>query len=419
MRSAVDRSKPRRDLHTDTAIVGAGPYGLSIAAHLAHYGVPSRAFGRPMDTWRNHMPVGMLLKSDGFASSLSAPVADWTLGQYCTRAGVVYGDREPRVALDRFTEYGLAFQKHFVPELEEQQVVELSTAPSGFSLVLDDGTEVSASRVVAAVGITHFAFVPPELRALDRRITHSSEHRDFTKFAGRRVAVMGSGSSAVEVAASLLDVGAEVHLLARSEEVRFWSEPPPEGSKLTWLEGTKNPSTGLGPGWRNKFCQDLPDVFRLLPSDFRLKVVRHHLGPVSGWWLRDKVLGMADVRAQTRIDNSMIDSDEVVLTLLDAQDRASQLAVDHVVAATGYLPDIDQLRFLDSNIRQALQRIATMPALSHNFESSVPGLYFVGNAAMGSFGPLMRFMVGAEFAAPRVAKHICRRARSTFSTRSR
>src|SRR6516165_1462268 len=55
----------------DVAIVGAGPYGLSLAAHLQALGVEYRVFGRPMDTWRHHMPEGMLLKSDGFASSLS------------------------------------------------------------------------------------------------------------------------------------------------------------------------------------------------------------------------------------------------------------------------------------------------------------------------------------------------------------
>lgn len=58
---------------TRVAIIGAGPYGLSIAAHLRAYGIPFRIFGAPLDSWRRHMPVGMMLKSDGFASSLSAP----------------------------------------------------------------------------------------------------------------------------------------------------------------------------------------------------------------------------------------------------------------------------------------------------------------------------------------------------------
>ena len=55
----------------EVAIVGAGPYGLSLAAHLNGAGIQTRVLGRPMDSWRSHMPQGMLLKSDPFASNLS------------------------------------------------------------------------------------------------------------------------------------------------------------------------------------------------------------------------------------------------------------------------------------------------------------------------------------------------------------
>ena len=57
----------------ETAIVGAGPYGLSIAAHFRSRGIPFRIFGRPMDSWLAHMPKGMMLKSDGFASNIYDP----------------------------------------------------------------------------------------------------------------------------------------------------------------------------------------------------------------------------------------------------------------------------------------------------------------------------------------------------------
>jgi cation diffusion facilitator CzcD-associated flavoprotein CzcO len=61
------------------AIIGAGPYGLSIAAHLNACGVRPQVFGRPMSGWRDGMPRGMRLKSDGFASSLSNPSGEFTL----------------------------------------------------------------------------------------------------------------------------------------------------------------------------------------------------------------------------------------------------------------------------------------------------------------------------------------------------
>jgi FAD-dependent urate hydroxylase len=54
----------------EVVIVGAGPYGLSIAAHLRALGIGFRIFGDPMHTWREQMPEGMMLKSEGFASNI-------------------------------------------------------------------------------------------------------------------------------------------------------------------------------------------------------------------------------------------------------------------------------------------------------------------------------------------------------------
>ena len=75
---------------TQVAIIGAGPYGLSIAAHLRSLGIPFRIFGTPVDTWRRHMPAGMSLKSDGFASCLSDPDDKGTLEAYCAERGIPY-----------------------------------------------------------------------------------------------------------------------------------------------------------------------------------------------------------------------------------------------------------------------------------------------------------------------------------------
>ncbi len=153
-------------------------------------------------------------------------------------------------------------------------------------------------------------------------------------------------------------------------------------------------------------CEEIPDVFRLLPPAARLSIVRRHLGPASGWWLRDKVQDGADIIATTTVERANVADDKVVLELAARDGSLSELRVDHVIAATGYKGDIDRLAFLDESIRQSLKRVGTMPDLSRHFESSVPNLYFAGLAAAGSFGPLMRFMVGAEFAAPRIATHI-------------
>jgi len=80
--------------------------------------------------------------------------------------------------------------------------------------------------------------------------------------------------------------------------------------------------------------------------------------------------------------------------------------LDHLVAGTGYEPDLGVLPFLDGALASRIRRIERSPKLSVNFESSVKGLYFVGAAAAFSFGPLLRFVAGAEFAAPAVVQHL-------------
>jgi hypothetical protein len=85
--------------------------------------------------------------------------------------------------------------------------------------------------------------------------------------------------------------------------------------------------------------------------------------------------------------------------------------LDHVVAATGYRPDINRLRFLSENLRSQVQTIDSAPVLSQRFESSVPGLYFTGLAAAPSFGPVMRFAFGSKYTATLLGRHLVGKAK--------
>src|ERR1700723_369408 len=118
----------------ETAIIGAGPYGLSIAAHFRQRGIPFRIFGRPMDSWLNHMPKGMMLKSDGFESNIYDPESEFTLKQLCAEQGINYSDPGIPVRLDTFSAYGLSFRDRLLPELEYKLVVSLARASEGFVL---------------------------------------------------------------------------------------------------------------------------------------------------------------------------------------------------------------------------------------------------------------------------------------------
>src|SRR6202521_1858233 len=238
----------------DTAIIGAGPYGLSVAAHFRHRGIQFRIFGRPMDSWLAHMPKGMMLKSDGFASNIYDHDSAFTLGQFCADRGIEYADAGIPVRLETFTAYGLAFRDRMVPELEDKMVVSVDRLSDGFLLTLADGETVKARKVVLAVGITHFAYVPETLAQLPAELlSHSSRHHDLDPFRNRTVAVIGGGSSALDLAGLLHEAGADVQLVSRRTSLKFHGAPK-MGETPSWWQDMKRPRSGIGPGWRLRFC---------------------------------------------------------------------------------------------------------------------------------------------------------------------
>ena len=267
------------------AVVGAGPYGLSIAAHLRARSVEHRIFGSPLQTWRSAMPRGMRLKSDAFASNLSAPSPHSTLGHYCQTHELPYHPTDIPVPLETFIDYGLNFQGRFVPHLEPKLIVSVRPAGSGYQLTLDDGDEFQARAVVVAVGITHFASMPDIFADLPPNLaSHSSAHRDLSSFAGRDVTVVGAGSSAVDLAISLASAGAQARLVCRAPSVRFASAPG--GKSRNLARRLRHPQSGLGPGIRSQLCCEFPSSSGFYPTRARAQIVRRHLGPSSPWYLQ-------------------------------------------------------------------------------------------------------------------------------------
>jgi thioredoxin reductase len=388
------------------AIVGAGPYGLSIAAHLSQLGVPFRIFGQPMAAWRDQMPEGMFLKSEGFASNLSDPARGFTLARYCRDTGHDYRDFGLPLPRALFVAYGLEFQRKFAPHLEEVEVSDIRKLSHGFAFQVS-GKTVQASQVVVAVGCDPFRHLPEPLAHLPQRyVSHSAAHREFSQFNRKSVCVIGGGASATDVAAALHAAGADVRLVARADRLHWVlprTESPrhPRLAKLDLLGGGR-----FGQGYA---YSQLAPFYRVLPARVRVHIARTYLGPRGGWPVREcvealpKCLSARIVRVSQQRRTVTLD-----LHMDDGDDRS--ISADHIIAATGYRVELDRMHMLSSEIRAHVSTIYGAPKLSSRFESSVPGLYFCGYSAMHSFGPLMRFVAGADLAARRIAAALAKTA---------
>jgi thioredoxin reductase len=385
----------------DIAIIGAGPYGLSLAAHLRDSKRQVRIFGSPMHSWAHHMPQGMHLKSEGFASNLYEPAAKFTLETYCAEHAIPYADIGLPVAIETFIAYGREFQRRYVPQVEDVQITSLVQSGQHFELTTASGEIARARQVVVAAGIVKFAYMPPLLRSLPASmVSHSSQHSDLSGFKGRKVAVLGAGASALDIAALLLQAGAQVELVARTETLQFHNAP---NEPRPLFERIRAPRSGLGIGWRSRMCTDIPLVFHAMPESLRIRVVARHLGPAPCWFVRDAVANRLPTHLGATLAGARAEGGRVHLTLSQTGGDGKQLDVDHVIAATGYKPDVSRLTFMDQALQSRVQRAGEAPILNRSFESSVPGLYFVGAAAANSFGPLLRFAFGARFAAERLS----------------
>lgn len=398
-------------------VIGAGPYGLSVAAHLRDAGVPVRVFGEVMGSWRHAMATGMFLKSTPDAVDLSAPEPGGRLADFLRAHGEPELTELTPIPCEVFVRYGQWFQKRYVGEVDPARVVSVRPDPSGpgFAVRLDDGHELAARGVVVATGLNGLAYIPEELRRLAPEgpgtgapVSHTSQHTDLSRYSGRRVAVIGGGQSALESAALLHEAGARTQVLVRETDVLWGRVPEPARS---WVRRIGRPRSPLGSGWILAAVCRAPGGVRHLPPAARLLLFRRALRPSGGWWLRDRVEGVVPVCTSRRVMGAETSGAAVRLTVAGPGGRTEILEADHVLAATGYRLDLDALSFLSPEIRHGLRRVpgSRAPHLSAGFESSVPGLYFVGSLAAPMFGPMMRFVAGTEYAATRLARDAARR----------
>jgi hypothetical protein len=385
----------------DVAIVGAGPYGLSAAAHLRDSdGIAVRVFGEPMSFWKS-MPKGMLLRSSWDACHIAYPSGELTLDAYGRTIGREFTNPVP---LDGFLGYARWFQRAAVPKVDRRRVALVEREGDGFRLVLRDGEVVRASRVVVAAGIESFAWRPEEFRGLPRRlVSHSSQHRDLGRLAGKVVVVVGGGQSALESAALLREAGASVEVIARADHLNWL-----RGGTIQRRLGRAKPllyaQTDVGPAALSRLVA-MPRLFTSLPHRVQAPLAHRAIRPAGARWLVSRLAEVPLTTGRTVVAASAMD-EGVRLRLDDGTERQA----DHVLLGTGYRVDVAGYPFLSPELVEGVRRVGGYPVLRKGFESTVPGLHFVGAPAAWSFGPTMRFISGSWYAASGVSAALRRAA---------
>lgn len=385
----------------DVAIIGAGPYGLAAAAYLNKIqGLAVSVFGEPMSFWRTAMPKGMLLRSSWSASHIADPNSELTLDAYKTVSG---NHLCAPIALQRFVDYGLWYQRSAVPNVDPRHVCRIEPQSSAFRLTLNDGTTFTSRSVVVACGPSAFAArpsvfdrVPPSLAA------HTSQQQDFTAFANKHVAVIGGGQSALESAALLREAGARVEIFLRRSSVHWlgWKDRIRPIKPLASLLFSP---ADVGPAGISRLVVN-PNLLKQLPRvvQDRMRVVS--IRPAGAQWLVERLKDIP-ITTQTCVARALPVGDRLQLTLKDQIARQSTRIVDYALLGTGYRVDTRQYSFLSSVILEKLSLSGGFPRLGRSFESSVPGLHFLGAPAAWSYGPLMYFVSGTKFAAATLSRH--------------
>lgn len=382
----------------DAVILGAGPYGLAAGAHLRRIaGFEFRAFGEPMSFWSTCMPAGMLLRSSWEASHIADPQRALTLDAYRSVNG---NHMSAPVSLERFVEYGLWFQRTALPQLERKKISSIDADTGALRILLEDGEEVRARRVVIAGGIGAFARRPAGFSALPASlVTHTSEHRDLRQFRSERIAVIGAGQSALESAALLHEAGAEVEVLARIAQIH-WLGWKARLQRLGPFSKLFYSWTDVGPAGISRIVS-APRLLQQFPRDVQDKLRKRSIRPAGAHWLSERLKNVR-MTLGVQVNAARETSGRVRLQLSDSTERI----VDHVLLGTGYRVDVSRYPFLSPRIVQQLRVADGFPQLHDAFESSVPGLHFLGAPAAHTFGPLMYFVSGTRFASRLLSSRI-------------
>lgn len=363
---------------TDLLIIGAGPFGLAVAAQAQSLGIDHIVVGKPMGFWKDNMPPEMLLRSS-CEWSLD-PTGAYSIHGFLESQGKQCSDVEP-LSRNFYLDYVRWFQRGKGIESQDLRITAIGREGGDLLASASNGSRVRARNVVVAVGFENFAHVPGELAAMfpGDRMQHTCHLVDFAPLEGRKVVIIGGRQSAFEWAAMIREAGADsVDLVYRHDTPLF------ETSEWGWV-GDIVDEMPADPGWfRRLSAEEKAQLNRRFWEQGRLR-----LEP----WLYPRI-DQENIRLHpnSNVIGAKVDSQRLNVEL----DSGTHLAADNIVFATGYRVDMRRVPFLNDPMLAALEVEEGYAPLDVGFQSRVPGLYFTSLAATRDFGSFLAFTVSAR-----------------------
>lgn len=370
-------------MRTDFLIIGAGPFGLALAAYARHLGIDFLIAGKPMEFWKKNMPEGMYLRS---ASDWSLDPTDrFSIMNYLKTLGKTPKDVEP-LSLDFYLQYAQWFQEGAGIQIIPMYVSRLDQVNGSFQVWMENGDGIEAKNIVVAIGMGYFKNQPPALASIlpEGRYQHTCDAVQLSRMKGRRVLIIGGRQSAFEWTALLNDNGAaEVYLVHRHESPKFaeadWTWVPP------LVDGMAE-----NPAWFRTLPQEEKDaIAKRMWGEGRLKVEP---------WLEKRVMkSTTHIHEKASVVSCGVRADNALDVKLD---NGTSFVVDDIILATGYKVELERVSFLKkSNVFEHIEVKNGFPVLDPHFQSSVKGLYFTSMPAGQDFGPFFGFTVSVRTSA--------------------
>jgi lysine/ornithine N-monooxygenase len=370
----------------DLIIIGAGPYGISLAAHASAHHLTYKLLGYPMHFWKNQMPQEMFIRTNPISIGLSDPQTEYTLERFSEETGVEITTPLPRPV---FVDYAFWFAAKTNVAFTEEHVTRLQPLDSnkdGYSVTTEAGQVYSAHNVIVATGLQHYAYIPEVFAGISSDlVSHTFGYNSFSSFSGKKVAVIGSGQSAWEAAALLYLADSDCELIYRC--------------------GTPNYSVAGATGID---LIELANTYYDMPLEKKQERWARPAGSIA-YFLRPYVEGKIREAANVSVEHAERTVDgKLYLKLTNGEHRI----VDHVIAATGFRIELDRVPFLDQRLLQHIRRedhgYDRFPQLDVHFQSNLQGLYFAGPLSSHTHGPAFRFIAGLKKACTSIIPEISR-----------